>query len=206
MSKSSHSKQIAKIYGSVKVYKNAKQDWVYLTPTDIGDIKYSCKSVDHDGWLKCTGSAISRSDYADLFSVIGTAFGSGDGTTTFNLPDARGRVLGAIGTGAGLTARSLGDTVGTETHTLTTGEIPSHNHGVTDPGHTHSYVNNVNDQNTDNAFNTETAADQVDISQTTGTSTTGITINNTGGGGAHNNMQPTEFIGHVFVFAKYLGI
>ena len=206
MSKSSHSKQIAKIYGSVKVYKNAKQDWVYLTPTDIGDIKYSCKSVDHDGWLKCTGSAISRTDYADLFSVIGTAFGSGDGTSTFNLPDARGRVLGAIGTGAGLTARSLGDTVGAETHTLTVGEMPSHNHGVTDPGHTHSYVNNVNDQNTDNAFNTETAADQVDISQTTGTSTTGITINNTGGGGAHNNMQPTEFIGHVFVFAKYLGI
>jgi hypothetical protein len=96
MSKSSHSKQIAKIYGSVKVYKNAKQDWVYLTPTDIGDIKYSCKSVDHDGWLKCTDSAISRTDYLDLFTSIGTAFGSGDGTTTFNLPDARGRVLGAM--------------------------------------------------------------------------------------------------------------
>ena len=206
MSKSSHSKQIAKIYGSVKVYKNAKQDWVYLTPTDIGDIKYSCKSVDHDGWLKCTGSAISRTDYADLFSVIGTAFGSGDGESTFNLPDARGRVLGAIGTGAGLTARSLGDTVGAETHTLTVGEIPSHSHGITDPGHSHSYTNNTNDQNTDNAFASETAADQVDLSVTTGTSTTGITINNVGGGGAHNNMQPTEFIGHVFVFAKYLGI
>lgn len=206
MSKSSHSKQIAKIYGSVKVYKNAKQDWVYLIPTDIGDIKYSCKSDDHDGWLKCTGSAISRTDYADLFSVIGTAFGSGDGTTTFNLPDARGRVLGAIGTGAGLTARSLGDTVGAETHTLTVGEMPSHNHGITDPGHTHGYVNNVGDQNTDNAFASETAADQVDYNQTTGSSTTGITVNNNGGGGAHNNMQPTEFIGHVFVFAKYLGI
>ena len=83
MSKSSHSKQIAKIYGSVKVYKNAKQDWVYLVPTDIGDIKYSCKSVNHDGWLKCDGTAVSRTDYKDLFDSIGTAFGSGDGEFTF---------------------------------------------------------------------------------------------------------------------------
>ena len=141
-----------------------------------------------------------------MFSVIGTAFGSGDGTTTFNLPDARGRVLGAIGAGVGLTTRALGDTVGEEDHTLTVGEIPSHSHGITDPGHSHSYTNNTNDQDTVNVLATETAADQVDLSVTTGTSTTGITINNVGGGGAHNNMQPTEFIGHVFVFAKYLGI
>jgi microcystin-dependent protein len=202
MSKSSHSKQIAKIYGSVKVYKNAKQDWVYLVPTDIGDIKYSCKSVNHDGWLKCDGTAVSRTDYSDLFDSIGTAFGSGDGEFTFNLPDARGRVLGAIGTGAGLTARSLGDTVGAETHTLTTGEMPTHNHGVTDPGHTHSYQNQAGDNGpagfTDGADNDE-------YNQTTGSSTTGITVNNAGGGGAHNNMQPTEFIGNVFIFAKYLG-
>ena len=204
MSKSSHSKQIAKIYGSVKVYKNAKQDWVYLTPTDIGDIKYSCKSVDHDGWLKCTGSAISRSDYADLFTSIGTAFGSGDGTTTFNLPDARGRVLGAIGTGAGLTARSLGDTVGEETHTQTVTEMPSHNHGVTDPGHNHAYQNQAG--NTSAEISGSAMADNDEYNQTTGTSPTGITIDNTGGGQAFNVMQPTEFIGNVFIFAKYLGI
>jgi microcystin-dependent protein len=89
--------------------------------------------------------------------------------------------------------------VGAETHTLTVGEMPSHSHGITDPGHTHGYVNNVNDQSTDNAFSTETAADQVDINATTGSSTTGITINNTGGGGAHNNMQPTIFMGNVFI-------
>jgi microcystin-dependent protein len=204
MSKSSHSKQIAKIYGSVKVYKNAKQDWVYLIPTDIGDIKYSCKSIDHDGWLKCTGSAISRTDYADLFSVIGTAFGSGDGTTTFNLPDARGRVLGAIGAGVGLTTRALGDTVGSETHTLTLPEMPVHNHEINDPGHSHTYLYN---QMQNVASGSDNAAENSPQPEgDTGTSFTGITIDNTGGGGAHNNMQPTEFIGHVFVFAKYLGI
>jgi microcystin-dependent protein len=78
------------------------------------------------------------------------------------------------------------------------------------PGHTHSYINNTNDQSTDNAFSTETAADQVDLNQTTGSSTTGITINtkttgitvnNAGSSNPHNNMQPTVFIGHVFIYS-----
>jgi microcystin-dependent protein len=64
-------------------------------------------------------------------------------------------------------------------------------------------VNNVNDQGHDNVFNSETAADEVDLAATTGTSTTGITINNTGGGLPHNNMQPTLFIGNVFIYAGY---
>jgi microcystin-dependent protein len=202
MSKSEQLAKIDKIYHSLKVYKNAKQDWVRLSPIDMGDIKYSCQANDHGGWLLCDGRSLSRTEYSDLFVAIGTAFGSDNGTT-FKLPDARGRVLGAIGSGAGLTARSLGDTVGAETHTLTTGEMPSHNHGVTDPGHTHSYSNNSGDQNVNTLTTQNDAADQVEYNQTTGSSTTGITINNTGGGGAHNNMQPTEFIGNVFIFAKY---
>jgi microcystin-dependent protein len=169
----------------------------------MGDIKYSCKENDHGGWLLCDGRSVSREEYSELFEAIGTAFGSISGST-FKLPDARGRVLGAIGSGPGLTTRSLGDTVGAETHTLTTGEMPSHNHGVTDPGHTHSYSNNSGDQNVNTLTTQSDAADQVEYNQTTGSSTTGITINNNGGGGAHNNMQPTEFIGNVFIFAKYV--
>jgi microcystin-dependent protein len=202
MSRPEQLAKIDKIYHSVKVYKNAKQDWVRLSPIDMGDIKYSCQGNDHGGWMLCDGRSLSREEYSDLFVAIGTAFGSVSGTT-FNLPDARGRVLGAIGSGAGLTARSLGDTVGAETHTLTTGEMPSHNHGVTDPGHAHSYTNNTNDQNVNTLTTQDSAADNADLGQTTGSSTTGVTINNTGGDGAHNNMQPTEFIGNVFIFAKY---
>jgi microcystin-dependent protein len=149
------------------------------------------------GWLLCDGSAYSRVEYLNLFKIIGTTYGAGDGTTTFNVPDLRGRTTIGFGAGAGLTNRDMAVSGGAETHTLTTAEMPSHNHDITDPGHTHSYVNNVNDQNTDNAFSTETAADSADLAQTTGTSTTGITINNTGGGGAHNNMQP-------FVVLNYL--
>ncbi len=202
MSKSEHSKDISKIFGSIKIYKDAKQDWVQIVPPELGDIKFSVQSNDHNGWLKCDGRAVSRITYADLFATIGISFGAGNATTTFNLPDARGRVIGAIGTGSGLTARSLGHKEGTETHTLTIDEMPSHNHNVTDPGHTHSYTNTPNDQQV-SALLGEQAADQADFSQTTGSSTTGITIQNTGGGGAHNNMQPTLFAANVFIFGVH---
>lgn len=204
MGLSEQTKKIRRVYASVKVYKRSQNDWVYLTPSDMGDIKYSCQESDHGCWLLCDGRSISRTEYSDLFEAIGTAFGVGNGSTTFNIPDARGRVLGAIGSGTGLTPRNLGDTVGAETHTLTTSEMPSHSHGVTDPGHAHSYSNNLNDQGVNTLTTQDSAADNADLGQTTGSSTTGITINNTGGGGAHNNMQPTEFIGNVFIFAKYL--
>lgn len=203
MSLSEKSKRTNAIFGSVKVYKSSVDSWTYLSTPEIGDIKQSVHSSAHNGWLKCDGTAVSRTTYADLFAIISTNFGSGNGTTTFNLPDARGRVLGTTGAGSGLTSRSLGASVGAETHTLTVGEMPVHSHGVTDPGHTHSYTNNTNDQNTDNAFASETAADQADLTATTASSTTGITINNAGGGGAHNNMQPTLFIGNTFIFAAH---
>jgi microcystin-dependent protein len=56
------------------------------------------------GWLLCDGSAVSRTDFADLFTTIGTRWGIGDGTTTFNVPDLRGRLHG----GSGPDARSAG--------------------------------------------------------------------------------------------------
>jgi microcystin-dependent protein len=203
MSKSNHSKKIAQIFGNVKVYKDAKDDWVFLKPTDIGDLKHSAQSNDHEGWVICDGRSISRTEYSDLFSVIGTSFGTPDDDLTFKLPDARGRVLGAIGTGAGLTARTLGVLVGEERHTQTISEMPSHNHTITDPGHSHSYANNTDDQGVNTLTTQDSAADNADLSQTTGTSTTGITVNANGGGQSFNVMQPTIFIGNVFIFAHY---
>ncbi|HXJ22501.1 MAG TPA: tail fiber protein, partial [Polyangia bacterium] len=90
------------------------------------------------GWLLCDGSAVSRTTYASLFAAIGINFGGGDGITTFNLPDLRGRTIIGAGHGTGLTARTLGQTVGEETHTLSTSEMPAHSHTLTDPGHTHT--------------------------------------------------------------------
>lgn len=93
------------------------------------------------GWLECDGSAVSRTTYADLFAVLGTTWGAGDGSTTFNLPDMRGRAPIGAGTGAGLTARALAATTGGETTTLAVGNMPAHDHGAvsgsTSTAHTH---------------------------------------------------------------------
>lgn len=90
-------------------------------------------SVAPSGFLICDGSAISRSTYADLFSAIGTTYGVGDGSTTFNLPDMSGRV--PVGVSLDI---ALGDVGGEETHTLLTNELPSHSHGIPSHGHTNS--------------------------------------------------------------------
>jgi len=82
------------------------------------------------GFLLCDGSAVSRTTYARLFSAIGTKFGSGNGSSTFNLPDLRGRVPVGVDGSAGRMATSdaFGNSGGEEKHTLTTSEIPAHTH------------------------------------------------------------------------------
>lgn len=63
----------------------------------VGDIKASLKTINHNGWLLCNGQAVSRTTYSALFSLIGTNFGSGNGSTTFNVPDYRGKFLRGLG-------------------------------------------------------------------------------------------------------------
>jgi microcystin-dependent protein len=164
-----------------------------------GDMKMSFVGYDHIGWMKCDGRSLSTTQYNLLFQVIGYQFG-GSGSS-FQLPNPAGGVVGVTGQRTSTSLYGPGDDVGEETHQLTIPEMPAHAHSITDPGHAHSYVNQQNDQNTDNAFATETAADQADLSQTTGTSTTGITINSTGGDQPHNNIQPTLFMGNMFIYS-----
>jgi len=82
------------------------------------------------GYLMCDGSAVDRTAYADLFTAIGTTYGAGDGSTTFNLPDFRGRAAIGVGQGTGLTDRYVGEYVGEESHLLTISEMPSHTHVI----------------------------------------------------------------------------
>lgn len=90
------------------------------------------------GWTECDGSAVSRTTFATLFAAIGTTWGSGDGSTTFNVPDLRRRTMvGRGGSASGTLSNTLGSTGGEENHVLTVGELASHTHTVTDPGHNH---------------------------------------------------------------------
>jgi microcystin-dependent protein len=80
-----------------------------------------------EGWLLCDGAAVSRTTYAALFTAIGTTFGVGDNSTTFNLPNIKGRTI--VGRDSAQTEfDTLGETGGAKTHTLTASEIPSHTH------------------------------------------------------------------------------
>lgn len=90
-----------------------------------GDFKQSARSSDHGGWLLCNGVAVSRATYSALFSEIGISFGVGDGSTTFNLPDFRGKVFGGIDG-----SNPLGELAGSETASLSTANLPSHTHSI----------------------------------------------------------------------------
>jgi microcystin-dependent protein len=104
------------------------------TPPPAGVMRWSPLASAPTGWLLADGAAVSRTVYAALFAVIGTTWGAGDGTTTFNLPDLRGRAAMGAGTGVSLTARTLAGQVGTETHQLSITEMASHFHVELDTG------------------------------------------------------------------------
>lgn len=91
--------------------------------TPIGTISMYAGTSDPSGWFICDGRAVSRTTYANLFGVIGTSFGSGDGSTTFNIPDFKGNV--AVGLNSNDSDfDTIGNTYGEKTHTLTRAELP----------------------------------------------------------------------------------
>jgi microcystin-dependent protein len=98
-----------------------------------GTYVFTAASVAPPGWLVADGSAVSRTAYAALFAAIGTRYGVGDGSTTFNLPDPRGRVLRALDLGKGIDQGRIqgseqASTLGSHTHSGTTGAGGSHTH------------------------------------------------------------------------------
>ena len=100
------------------------------TNTPVGMVSPYAGSSSPTGWLLCDGTAVSRTTYSALFGVISTTYGAGDTSTTFNVPDLRGRTPIGAGTGAGLTARTLAATTGVESVTLTAAQsgLPAHTH------------------------------------------------------------------------------
>jgi microcystin-dependent protein len=138
--------------------------------------------------LVCDGASYLRADYIDLFLLIGTTWGSVD-SLHFNVPDLRGRAIIGAGTGAGLTTRVLGQSLGEETHVLTTAELAAHTH--TDTGHAHS-IPLVSNLLTGTPPPLDAAAVVPVITAATGAAAANLT--NTGSDSPHNNMQPSAVI------------
>jgi microcystin-dependent protein len=100
----------------------------------VGGLMPYAGATSPEGWLLCDGAVISRTTYANLFALIGATYGSGNGTTTFNVPDMRSRMPMGAGVGAGLTSRALAATGGAESVVIASGNLPTHTHTT---AHTH---------------------------------------------------------------------
>lgn len=158
------------------------------------------------GWLICAGQTLSRTDYADLFAVVGTTFGAPSGST-FNLPDLRGRVSAGLDVDSGgyadrLTtpnSRTIGASGGTQTVTLTVGQMPSHTHtGSTSSAgaHTHNVGVGIGPGSGEVARIADSSSSVVPTSSA-GTHTHTMNLNNTGSGEAHANVQPTIILNKI---------
>ncbi|MDP9195213.1 MAG: tail fiber protein [Pseudomonadota bacterium] len=157
-------------------------------------------------WLFSYGQAVSRTTYSALFAVIGTTYGAGDGSTTFNLPDKRDRVSAGKGDMGGSSANRLtnqsggveGDTLGAaggaESHTLVTGEMPSHRHltvvdAVAGAGLSSSSesIAKTRDPGSSFAYLLGGNSSEPNLGRTT----------SVGSDGAHNNIQPTIICNYI---------
>jgi microcystin-dependent protein len=164
----------------------AAQDYWALLP--IGAILPYGGATEPPKFLFGYGQNVSRTTYADLFTVYGTTYGAGDGLTTFGLPDLRGRVVAGqddmggtsanrlTGLTGGVDGDVLGGTGGSQSHTQTTAEMPTHDHSLADIVRGDGGGGDV----------------VADNAAGVGASTTSA-----GGGGAHNNVQPTIILNYI---------
>ncbi len=152
-----------------------------------GSVMPYAGTIEPSGWLFALGQAVSRTTYAALFAAIGTTYGAGDGSTTFALPDLRGRVVAGkddmggssanrlTNQSGGLDGDVLGATGGAETHTLTTAQLASHSHNLTYGSGSFASISPAG----------------------AGGSSASKATSSTGSNQQHNNVQPTIILNYI---------
>lgn len=168
------------------------------------------------GWLFCYGQNVNRTTYANLFTAIGTTYGVGDGSTTFTLPDLRGRTLfGKDDMGGSAASRlsalyfggtptSLGAVGGEESHVITSSQLPAHTHtaSATDSGHTHSVK-----YNTSSSYGTGAVSGVTSVSSAgnqtgtaaalSGTANISVTVDSAGSSSAMGLIPPAIILNYI---------
>jgi microcystin-dependent protein len=178
------------------VYIYNGSTWSQNNVAPVGMLSPFAGSSAPDGWLLCHGQAVSQTTYAALFALIGSTYdATSPGAGNFRVPDLRGRVIAGVDNMGGSDAGRLSwqNTLGTvgpssistdggaQTHTLTTSEMPAHTHTEVTP-----------------LLNVSVSAGSGFLA-TNGTLQSPNT-GSTGGGGAHNNMQPTMLLNYIIKY------
>lgn len=182
--------------------------------TPAGMISAYGGSTAPTGWLLCYGQAVSRTTYATLFAAISTNFGIGDGSTTFNLPDGRGRALFGKDDMGGVAANRLTNAISGVTG-ITLGasggdqRVQTHNHTLTDPGHTHTDSGHTHTSDArsfpvpsgplaaSGSFSFNLPLANIDTGHAViSTDSTGITVANYGAGGSQN-VPPALVVNYI---------
>lgn len=180
------------------VYDSAKGAWrasnTYVDTMPAGSIIPWPAATPPPNWLLCDGSAVSRTTYAALFSVIGVLYGNGNGSTTFNLPDMRGRtVVGRDPLDSDFV--TLGQSGGAKTHTLTEAQMPNHRHIVDSHNHGQYVTANSGGPAIRVDFTRDGSSWSYWQGQYTDPSAPGTSY--VGSGQAHNNLQPYEVMNYI---------
>jgi len=159
------------VLGDTGVLDTSVLPSVALAGVPTGAVQAFAMTTVPSGWLACDGSTVSRTDYADLYALIGTSFGEGDGSTTFAVPSLQDKFALGLGT----TYATIAATGGEATHTLTVAEMPAHTHEL-----------DVYMYNESGGIDNHMASG----GSTKETVTFDVATTSTGGDGAHNNLPP----------------
>lgn len=157
----------------------------------VGEIRMFAGNFAPRGWAFCDGQLLAVSQNDALFSLLGTIYG-GDGRTTFGLPDLRGRIPLHAGTGPGLSPRRLGSKGGEEHVTLTTNQMPRHQHLILANSAAGASAESPSGKVPGNNTN-----EQVYDSEEDNVAMNDASFNNTGGSQSHTNLMPTLCINFI---------